>query len=196
MGQGLGFLTDRLSVNEKLTTADDRMRVEHHGESRPTSLRIVQTDRGPAYLAHAPRTAAIVGYLGGSSLSTDSLSVQTDVFGLNFAAVTAISLTEQPLVASDRVLVTLAARAENQGSVWNAARTSVGDVWGKGGPPIAERVPATVRVKVEEPRRVTALSPDGSVAAEIASEWSEGWLVFSAREGPPTLHYELSAPAP
>jgi hypothetical protein len=89
------------------------------------------------------------------------------------------------------VLVTLAARAENQGSRWNAARTSVGAVWGKGGPPIAERVPATVRVKTDGPRRVVALALDGSAAGAVSASWADGMLTFSTREGPATLHYEI-----
>jgi hypothetical protein len=119
--------------------------------------------------------------------------VHCDRFGLNFGAVTAVAIDAKPLNRSGRVLVTLAARAENQGSVWNAARTSVGDVWSKGGPTIAERVPATVRLKTSAARRVFALAPDGSRTAEVAVQWADGWLTFSSREGPATLHYEITA---
>jgi hypothetical protein len=38
---------------------------------------------------------------------------------------------------------------------------------------------------------VTALAPDGSAAGEIAATWTDGWLSFSTREGPATLHYEI-----
>ncbi|HZL45513.1 MAG TPA: hypothetical protein VFC28_04740 [Opitutaceae bacterium] len=189
--QDLGFLTDRLSVNENLLGADQPSHVEHHGESRVTAVRMVQTKRGPAYLAAVAPAAAIVGYIGGSSLTAGDLAVVCGDFGLNFAAIGAVALDERPLSVSTRVLVTLAARAENQGTKWNAARTSVGDAWGKGGPPIAERVPAIVRLKTSGPRRVTALAPDGSAAGEIAATWTDGWLSFSTREGPATLHYEI-----
>jgi hypothetical protein len=194
MGQDLGFLTDRLSVNENLLGPGESSHVRRSGESRLTSIRLVSARRGPVYLAAAPHAAAALGYLGGSTLTAGDLAVSCDVFGLNFAAVTAVALDGRPLAHSARVLVTLAARAENQGSQWNAVRTSTGEVWGKGGPPIAERVPATVRVQSGGPRRVLALAPDGSAAGEIAATFAAGWLSFSTREGPATLHYELVAP--
>lgn len=190
-GGDLGFLTDRLSVNENLLPSDQRSHVEQHGNSRLTAVRLQQVARGVVYLADLQGASTLVGFVGGSEVSTGGLKVHCDEFGLNFAAVGAVALDEQPLARASRVLVTLAARAENQRSEWNAVRTSVGNVWGKGGAPIAERVPATVSLKSEQPRRVRALRPDGSVAAEIASTWSDGWVSFSTREGPATLHYEV-----
>jgi len=191
MGQDLGFLTDRLQVNENLLSANQSSRVEIRGEHRPAGVKLVQTRRGPAYLASAPAAATVVGYVGGSDLAAGDLRVECDSFGLNFAAVTAIALDERPLPASRRVLITLAARAENQGMKWNAARTSVGDAWSKGGPTIAERVPATIRLRSEDSKRVLALAPDGSPAGEIVASQADGWLSFSTREGPGTLHYEI-----
>jgi hypothetical protein len=190
-GRDLGFLTDRLSVNERLLGAGSASRVVQKGESRTGAVWLEQTRRGPVYLAGAPAAAAIVGYFGGGRVSTGSVSVECLPFGLNFAALTAIALDGQRIQKSDRVLVTLASRAENQGSRWNAARTSVGDVWGKGGAPIAERVPATVRIQTAGARRVFALAPDGGRVAEIPSSYTDGWVIFATFEGPSTLHYEL-----
>jgi hypothetical protein len=134
---------------------------------------------------------ALVGFLGGSTISADGVEVRCDSFGLNFAAITVVALDEKPLSDAGRLLVTLAARAENEGAQWNATRTSVGNVWGKGGAPIAERVPADVRLPINGARKVFALNPDGSVAAEIPATFAEGVLQFSTRAGPPTLHYEV-----
>lgn len=192
-GQDLGFLTERLSVNENLLPADQATRVERRGDCRPTAVRLEQTRRGPVYLADVAPAATIVGYLGGSTLEAGDLAVSCDDFGLNFAAIGAIALDTQPIPGSEWILVTLAARAENQGMHWNAARTSVGNGWVNGKPTIAERVPATVRLRVSGPRRVVALAPDGSAAGEIAASWDNGWLSFSTREGPATLHYEIMA---
>ncbi len=191
MGQDLGFLTDRLMVNDNLLPSDQPTHIKRSGESKITSVRLQQTRRGPVYIAASQPAASVVGYLGGSELHAGDLTVAADVFGLNFAAVGAVALDEKPLKNSARVLVTLAARAENQGTVWNAARTSVGDVWGKGGPPIAERVPATVSVKSDGPRRVFALAPDGSRTVEVNATFADGAVSFSTREGPATLHYEI-----
>jgi hypothetical protein len=189
-GRDLGFLTDRLRVNENLA---EWTRVERRPGRERGEVRVEQTKRGPVYLVSTPPASAIVGCVGGSMVDAGNIAVSCDSFGLNFAAVTAIALDGQPMGGSGRVLVTLAARAGNQGTTWNAVRTSVGDAWGEGGPPIAERVPATVRVSVPERSRVFALAPDGSVAAEIPATWEFGRLSFSTREGPATLHYEIRA---
>ena len=190
--QDLGFLSARLSVNERLLTQKERSHVARAGGAVSSPARMIQARRGPVYLVDAPAAATLIGYIGDDTVQTESLGVACDPFGLNFAAVGAVALDAKPLPASSRVLVTLAARAENQGSRWNAARTSTGDIWGKGGPTIAERVPALVRVKTFNGRKVRALAPDGSVAAELAAVWKDGWLNFTTLEGPATLHYEIT----
>jgi hypothetical protein len=138
------------------------------------------------------QAAAMVGYLGGAKAEADGLAVECDRFGLNFASVTAVSLDGKPMAESARVLVTLAARAENQAVQWNEERTSIGRSWGHG-PAIAERVPATVRLRMDAdaPPRVFALAPDGSRLEEVALTIREGWVSFSTRTGPASLHYEL-----
>ena len=191
-GRDLGYLTSRLSVNEKLLGPGESTRVETSGDMRNPPIRLAQARRGPVYLVDAPSAAAIVGYLGDDAVETAGLAVACDAFGLNFGAVTAVPLDTRPLAISERILVTLAARAEDQGTTWNAARTSPGDIWGKGGPTIAERVPAIVRVKTFNARKVRALAPDGSVAAEVPAVWKNGWLNFATIQGPATLHYEVT----
>jgi hypothetical protein len=190
-GQDLGFLTDRLSVNENLLGPAERSHIVRRGASRLGAVRLLQTQRGVVYTAAAEAVASLIGYVGGATVNVGALSVETDSFGLNFAAVGVVALDEKPLPHSERILVTLAARAENQNFRWNAARTSVGEVWGEGGPTLAERVPATVRLQTQAPRRVQALAPDGSPAAEVKATWENGWVSFSTREGPGTLHYEV-----
>ncbi len=191
-GQDLGFLTDRLSVNEHLLGPSGTTHVERRGHPGGNAARMERTVHGPLYVVNAPQAAAIVGYVGGAVVNERDLGVACDEFGLNFAAVSAVALDARPMTESARVLVTLAARAGNQGVGWNQARTSVGDHWGHG-PTIAERVPASVRLRVQGARRVFALAPDGSRAGEVATEFRNGWLSFSTRSGPATLHYEVVA---
>ncbi len=190
-GLDLGFLNARLSVSAAMRDGKPT-HVARAGEARGSSARLWQARRGAVYLVQAPAAAAIVGYLGDDTLETGAFSVASDAFGLNFGAAGAVALDQKPLAVSERVLVTLAARAENPGSVWNAARTSTGAVWGKGGPPIAERIPAVVRLKTFNARKVRALAPDGSVAAEVPSVWKDGWINFATIQGPATLHYEIA----
>ena len=190
-GQDLGFLTDRLSVNQNLLGPTGKTHVERHGTSGIGAAHMERAAHGAVYVTNASQAAAIVGYVGGAQLLAHDLGVSCDEFGLNFAAITAVALDSRPITESARVLITLAARAGNQGVVWNKAHTSVGEQWGHG-PTIAERVPASLRLRAQGARRVFALSPDGSRVGEIATEFSDGWLSFSTRSGPATLHYEVT----
>jgi hypothetical protein len=194
--QEIGFLSHRLSVNEVLLPgAAPSHIVERPGSSElPSSLaRMHPARRGPVYVVEAPAAATIVGYFGDDHVATKNLVLACSSFGLNFGAVTAIALDEQPLPVSDRILITLAARAENRGAVWNAARTSTGGMWGKGGAPIAERIPATIKLRTDRPLQVHALGEDGSRVAIIPASLADGWLQFETMQGPATMHYELLA---
>jgi hypothetical protein len=51
-----------------------------------------------------------------------------------------------------------------------------------------------VRIRVDGARQVFALAPDGSRTAEVAATFADGWIAFSTREGPATLHYEIVRP--
>jgi hypothetical protein len=190
-GQDIGFLSDRLTVSEAHA---DSTHIERRASDAPGPARIERTATGIVYLVNALRAATIVGYFGGAKVSEPGLGINCDAFGLNFGALTAVALDEGELNHSARVLVTLAARVGNTGAVWNEARTSTaGANWGRG-PTIAERVPATVRIRVGGPRQVFALAPDGSRVTELAATFADGWLAFSTREGPATLHYEIVKP--
>jgi hypothetical protein len=190
-GQDIGFLSDRLTVSEAHA---DSTHIERRAPDAPSPARIERTAAGVVYLVNAPRAATIVGYFGGAKVSEPGLAIECDAFGLNFGALTAVALDEKELNNSARILVTLAARAGNTGEVWNEARTSTaGPNWGRG-PTIAERVPATVRIHVDGARQIFALAPDGSRTAEVAATFADGWIAFSTREGPATLHYEIVRP--
>jgi hypothetical protein len=157
-------------------------------EERPLELR--HDKEGTLYLARTPQALAVVGHIGGREASAGGLSVQCEPFGRGFAAITAVSLDGLPVAQSRRVLVSLAARAENSGMVWNALRTSVGDQWGQG-PTLAERVPARLRLAVNGARRVFALAPDGSRTREVSAVQENGSLAFRVEERDRTLHYEI-----
>jgi hypothetical protein len=193
-GRELGFLSHRLSVDEHLLSAPTPTHVVDNGPPSSGALRLVQAPRGIVCLVEAPTAAALIGYVGETQLQAGGLGVTCAPFGLNFASIAAIALDAQPLADSQRVLLTLAARAENAGTVWNAARTSVGAVWNEGGAPVAEHVPAQLRLRTSGPRQVFALAPDGSRTAPVPTRWVDGWLEFSTTSAPASLHYECVAP--
>ena len=189
--QDLGFLSHQLSVSESLLPAYETTQITELESDAPVSVQLKQATRGPVYGVEAPAAATFFGYIGDSESVASNLKVACQPFGLNFGAVTAIALDSLPMERSKRILVTLGARAENQGTVWNDVRTSVGGRWSQGGPPIAERIPATVSIRTSAPLEVWALAPDGSALEKIPAMWQEGWLRFDTTKGPATLHYEL-----
>jgi len=102
-----------------------------------------------------------------------------------------VALDEQDLRMSRRILITVGSRGENQDMSWNAERTSVGAGWGHG-PPIAERVPATITLGGAMKRTVFALRPDGSRGKEVSAQpGASGALTFSVGPRDDTLNYEI-----
>ena len=137
--------------------------------------------------------AAVVGFIGGAKVDTHFLQVTCGRFGRDFASISAVSLDQKPLGTSARVLVTVVARAGNQGTMWNAIHTSLGANWGHG-PTIAERVPATITLRGDASRVVYALAPDGVRTKKIATQKRSGALTFTIDPDDRTLHYEVVAP--
>ncbi|MDX2187525.1 MAG: carbohydrate binding domain-containing protein [Opitutaceae bacterium] len=189
-GEDVGFLSDRLEVAPRLLPAGEASRITREPADGPRSVAIMKGADGPVLTVDSTHTPALAGYLAGATHLAGPLRTSVDAFGLNFAAVTAASLDGQPIRTSLRVLVTIAARAENTGQKWNAACTSTMSDWGHG-PVRAEHVPATVSVLVDGPRRVYALAPDGSRLSEVTARVENSWLMIDTRQGPRTVHYEV-----
>jgi hypothetical protein len=163
------------------------------GTAEPAPVRLVTAPQGKVYVIDTPQAAAVVGYLGGATIDAGVLRVVCPRFGLDFASVTAVGLDARRLRESGRILVTVVARASNQGVVWNEARNSVGKNWGHG-PTIAERVPATITLAGAAGRDVYALAPDGSRANKIKTSTHDGALTFTVQPRDKTLHYEVVVP--
>lgn len=159
----------------------------------PPPVQVIPSAAGPVFVVNTPQAAALTGYLGGGTQAAGALRVTCPPFGRNFASVTAIALDGRALAGSSRVLVTLAARATNQGIVWNQARTSLGKNQGHG-PTIAERVPATITLAGAAGRQVFALAPDGQRAHAVTATAQDGALVFTVGPSDNTLHYEIVVP--
>jgi hypothetical protein len=189
-GQPIGFLTDRLSVSDRPLGGGEPARVEQTGTPAETTIRLVQAPRGPVYVAAADQSATATGFIGGARISAGALAVECPRFGLDFAAVTAVALDGGKLAESRRVLVTLVARTENPGMVWDAVRKSVSDRWGHG-PMTAEPVPATITLAGAAGAKVYALAPDGSRAKTIETRSAAGALTFTACAADRTIHYEI-----
>jgi hypothetical protein len=150
-----------------------------------TGGKIVQVD--------APAAQAVVGFVGGQTVSSGDLTAAFERFGHDFAALMAAAKDGKPIASSGRVLIALGARFENQGMGWNAERTSVSDNWGKG-PVMAEFVPARIVLKMDGPRRVYALDPIGARKTRVPAAYQHGRLSFRTQRAYETVWYEVVKP--
>jgi hypothetical protein len=132
---------------------------------------------GAIVTAHSPSSKNVIGFVGGAKVSVPGMEAVFGSFGAQFAALTVNSTDGASVETAKRSLLTLGARFENNGMGWNESRTSVSDVWGSG-PTMAEVVPVTVTLRVDGPRRVFALKPDGTRGAAIPSMVRNGRLTF------------------
>jgi hypothetical protein len=99
----------------------------------------------PVFTVEAPAFRMVAGAISGRGFRLGDVGVDVGKFGNPSGCVTLAALDGKPLRESARVLVSAAARVENQGMGWNADRTSVGRDWGKG-PTIAETMPVSLEL--------------------------------------------------
>ncbi|MGI4790798.1 MAG: carbohydrate binding domain-containing protein, partial [Janthinobacterium lividum] len=109
-------------------------------------LAVSKTPAGALYTADSPTAQSVVGYVGGQTVTLGTSTLVFPAFGNNFASVTLTAMDQKPTAQSQKLLLTLVGKVENQEMGWNANRTSVGNQWGHG-PTIAEGIPATVTLK-------------------------------------------------
>jgi hypothetical protein len=182
------FLNTRLQVQEQ--PGGDTGSLVTIGSSDSAPAQVLNARQGKVLAASADRAAFLTGFIGGDSTAAGPLNVSCPRFGRDFGTITAISLDGLSLPKSKRVLITVVARAENQGMKWDANRTTLRTNWGTG-PTIAERIPASISLVSEVPRKIYALAPDGSRKREVPRRMVENALSFTVTPGDATLYYEL-----
>ena len=133
------------------------------------------------FTINTEKTQAAVGFLGGRTigLSEASLVARTRFCSLSF-----VSLDNLPLSKSGRILLTAAARIENQGQKYNESRTQLKEV-GKA-PILVEGVEAKVTLR-REPSAVYALNINGKRIKPIATSGSG----FNIRGADKAFYYEI-----
>ncbi len=188
--QPFDFLDCRLQVNDRPAAAKTTLVYTREGNDFLQPARVVIAPQGNVFTAGDNQAAVATGFLGGATVVAGPMRITCPRFGRDFATVAAVALDNKRLPESGRILVTIVARAENQGMKWNEARTTTGAEWGHG-PTIAERVPATIELATEGSRRVFALKPDGTRAAEVQATYTSGRLTFTVSPKDNTLHYEV-----
>lgn len=157
-----------------------------------SDLRLIRTGGGQ-YIMDKPAANTVVGFVGGQTVNLGPVTMTFPQFGNNFAAVTLTATDQKPLAQSQRMLLTLVGKLENEGMVWNADRTSIGNQWGRG-PAVAEGIPATVTFTTPVVH-VYALDGTGKRTGDVPVTNPVGGLVTSQfTVGPQykTLWYEVT----
>ncbi|CAN5416481.1 hypothetical protein BH11ARM2_BH11ARM2_15430 [soil metagenome] len=169
----------------KLSPLSARYAIEAGGKDAavipivPNKTKMAVVDR--TFVAESTAARTISGFVAGRTVKAGDLSIEFGTFGNVFAALTLVSTDGKPLKTSKRSLLTVGARVENTGMVWNAARDSVSDQWGKG-PVIAERVPMRLMLATDGPRKVYALDPSGKKMNRLPASFTGGVLTVDATQ--------------
>ena len=129
---------DGAPVRASATVPLDAVRTSDTGE-----LEWVPGEKTCAFRVNAPAFRMAAGTLGGTHLRLGEIGLEFGPPAAGYACVSIAALDGRPVSGSERLLVSVAGRVENQGMGWNADRTTVGRDWGRG-PTIAERVPVLV----------------------------------------------------
>ncbi|MBM3498605.1 MAG: hypothetical protein FJX74_08015 [Armatimonadetes bacterium] len=140
-----------------------------------------------------PRTQVAYGKLGESATAWRTQDCAFDI-STPFAVVALSSLTDEPLAASGRMLLTAVARAQNTGMAFNMARTKV--TANGAAPVIAEPVVGTVRLRTTRP--ALALYPirvDGTRGPGIELAVKDGLCEVPLTAASQTIFYEIEAAA-
>lgn len=149
---------------------------------------------GGILLVNAPRAKAVIGFGAGKTFSLGQLTLQpgpTRQAGFSVITASAVRGTDFCSPGAS-ILVTATGYVENQGMVWNAARTSVGDQWGEG-PARCEGIPFALSLAARQASAWT-LDTRGRRTAAVPHEPGPGGLRFQFGPQYQTLWYEISIP--
>jgi hypothetical protein len=144
----------------------------------------------PRFLVQAPGFRLAAGKIGASAVKLSDVLVEVGEVASGYATVQLVALDEAPIAESRRVLLSVAARVENQGMGWNESRTSVSDQWGKG-PTLAERVPLRITLPGSG-WRAEPLDGSGKPIGELVAETGAGTTTFATLPNKPSLWFLLS----
>ncbi len=149
-------------------------------------------EKSGQFLASGERAATFVGFGRGQAVDVGPITVNLPQG--HFAAITVSSMLPQPLTQTARILITAGARLENTGQQWNAARTSVGQDWGRP-PTLVEPVQATLTLQTRllgVYGRLSVLDGSGHPVQEIKlGPPRDGKLTFDLPQKAGTIWYLL-----
>lgn len=163
------------------------------GPAEPRTLSVSSAGSRSLYTAVGSAVQSVAGYVGGQVVTLGANALTFPKFGNNFAAMTLTAMDRKPTAQSQKMLLTLVGKVENQGMGWNSDRTSVGDQWGQG-PTLAEGIPAAVSLKTNGPRTVWALDGTGKHSQRVPATYAGGSLTFTVGPKYRTVWYAVEKP--
>ena len=127
------------------------------------------------YWVETPKTQVVLGEIADSGLSLGGdIEVEVGETETGWAAFALTSMDDLPLPESNRMLLVIMSKVENQGMGWDEGRNTVGREWGNG-PTIAEGVPARLTFGSRDDLVIYALDGTGKRAQKVeAREGSFG----------------------
>lgn len=138
-----------------------------------------------------PRTQVAYGKLGESGKAWQTADCTFDI-PTTFAVAAVSSLTDEPIRASEKLLLTAVARAENTAMAFNLARTRVADQGAA--PVISEPVAGTIRLRTSQTGlTLHPIEVDGSRGPGIAIPVEDGVATVELRSEYQTIFYQLEA---
>ena len=142
---------------------------------------------------NAPRAKAVIGFGAGKTFELGDVVLQPGrTMQDGFSVLTASAVHGDNFhSAGAKILVTATGYVENQGMVWNAERTSVGNQWGTG-PPLCEGIPFQLTVKTPH-AKAWALDEHGRRAASVPGTSDSITTQFTFGPRYKTLWYEIAA---
>jgi hypothetical protein len=169
----------------------------------PSELKRVQSDTGEfAYdltdtsagvlTVNAPRAKAVIGFGAGKTFELGDMVLKPGpTMQHGYSVITASAVHGNNFRSPGaRILVTATGYVENQGMVWNAEKTSVGNQWGDG-PVMCEGIPFELILKV---KHATAwpLDSHGRRLAPVNGEITADGVRFAFDSRCKTLWYEIA----
>jgi len=141
---------------------------------------------------NTPASKALIGKLGGKTLSLDGFTATIAPSARNFAVLTLTSRDGKATRNATSLLLTAVDKAENGGLQWNAERTFAAKAW-ESGPPQVTVPQGTVRVQTPaQQATVWALDGTGKRIKPIPATLSKGDLTFSIGAQNQTIWYEIT----
>lgn len=146
---------------------------------------------GMVFIGNASAVKSVVGFVGGQKLELGENTFEFASFGNGFASLTLSTTDSKSLENSERALLTVMGKAENQGMGWNSTRTSVSDQWGRG-PTIIEGIPCQIQLVTDGPRKIWALDGNGRRGEVVPTKYEDGMVKFSIGPQFKTAWYEIA----